>query len=322
MKAVRIARTGGPEVLEAVEVDTPTPGEGQVRVRHEAIGLNFIDVYQRTGLYPMKLPATLGMEAAGAVEAVGAGVARFAVGDRVAYNGTPGAYAEAAVVRADRAVKLPDDVSTRDAAAVLLKGMTAEFLARRIWPLEAGDTVLVHAAVGGVGTILCPWLASLGVRVIGAVGSAEKAQKARANGCAEALVYTDGDLAPRVKGLTDGKGVKVVYDSVGKDAQAASLDSLAKLGLLVSFGNASGAAPPLAPSELQKRGSLFLTRPTLFDYIATTQELDGAAAALFHVMETGAVKADIGQTFPLSDVRAAHEALEARRTTGSTLLIP
>ncbi len=322
MKAVRVARIGGPEVLEVVEVETPTRGEGQVLIRHEAIGLNFIDTYQRTGLYPMKLPATLGMEAAGVVEAVGPGVTRLSVGDRAAYNGQPGAYAEANVVRADRAVKLPDDVSTRDAAAVLLKGMTAEFLARRIWPLQAGDTVLVHAAAGGVGAILCPWLASLGVRVIGAVGSAEKAAKAKANGCEEALVYADGDLAPRVRALTGGKGVKIAYDSVGKDTQTASLDSLAKRGLLVSFGNASGAAPPLAPLELQKRGSLFLTRPTLFDYIASTEDLDASAAALFHVIETGAVKVEIGQTFPLSEAQAAHEALEGRRTTGSTLLIP
>ena len=322
VKAVRIARTGGPEVLEVVDVDTPAPGQGEVLVRHEAVGLNFIDTYQRTGLYPLKLPAILGMEAAGIVEAIGEGVTRVSVGDRVAYNGQPGAYAEANAVKADRVVKLPPDVSTRDAAAVLLKGMTAEFLARRIWPLEPGDTVLVHAAAGGVGAILCPWLAELGMRVIGAVGSEEKADKARANGCADALVYADGEIAPRVRDLTAGRGVRAVYDSVGKDTLTASLDSLGKRGLLVSFGNASGPVPPIAPLELSRRGSLFMTRPTLFDYIATPQDLDAAADALFHVIGTGAVKVDIAQTFPLGEVRAAHEALEGRRTTGSTLLLP
>ena len=322
MKAVRIARTGGPEVLEFTDVPEPKAGPGELLVRHEAVGLNFIDVYQRTGLYPVPLPATLGLEAAGVVEAVGEGVEGFAPGDRVAYNGSPGAYAEANAVKAARTVKLPDAISTRDAAAVLLKGMTAELLARRLRTLKPGAWALVHAAAGGVGAILCPWLASLGVRVIGVVGSAEKAQRVLANGCEAALVYADGDVAAKARELTGGKGVEVVYDSVGKDTVDMSLASLARRGLFVSFGNASGPARAIAPLELSKGGSLTLTRASLFDYVATPQELADSAAALFHVIESGAVKVEIGQTFPLSRAREAHEALEGRRTTGSTLLLP
>lgn len=321
MRAVRITRHGGPEVLEVAEVEARAPGPGEVRVRHHAIGLNFIDTYQRTGLYPVRLPATLGMEAAGEVEAVAEGVSRLTLGDRVVYQGQPGAYAEANVVKADRAVRLPAAVAFDTAAAVFLKGLTAEFLTR-IWPLEAGDTVLVHAAAGGVGSLLAPWLTDMGVRVIGATGSAEKAEKARSGGCAEALVYADGDVAARVREMTGGAGVKVVYDSVGKDTLDASLKSLARRGLLVSYGNASGPPRAVEPLELSRAGSLFLTRPTLFDYAVTTGELDTAAARLFAALERGAVKPEIGQTFPLAEARAAHEALEGRRTTGATILLP
>ncbi len=321
MKAVRIARHGGPEVLEVVDLPEPEPGAGEVRVRHRAVGLNFIDTYQRSGLYPVKLPAVPGLEAAGEVEAVGKGVVRLKPGDRVVHQGQPGAYAEACVVRADRAVRLPDDVSFEAAAAVFLKGLTAEFLTR-IRPLAPGDAVLVHAAAGGVGSILAPWLAELGARVIGVAGSAEKAAKARANGCAEVLVQGEGDLAGRVRALTDGAGVQVVYDSVGRDTLDASLGCLARRGLMVSFGNASGPARAVEPLELARGGSLFLTRPSLFDYVVTTAELDAAAARLFSVLARGVVRADIGQRFPLAEARAAHEALEGRRTTGSTILLP
>ena len=320
MRAVRIHRHGGPEVLEVADVPEPQPGPGEVRVRHKAIGLNFIDTYQRTGLYPVKLPATLGMEAAGEVNAVGEGVKALRAGDRVVYQGQPGAYAEANVVKADRAVKLPDDVSFETAAAVFLKGLTAEFLTR-IRPLERGDWVWVHAAAGGVGSVLAPWLKDMGVRVVGSC-SAEKADKARANGCEAVVVYGEGDTAARVREAAGGTGVQVAFDSVGKDTLDLSLKALAKRGLLVSYGNASGAPRAVEPLELSRGGSLFLTRPTLFDYVATRPELEAASARLFEVIERGAVTVDIGQTFPLAEARAAHEALEGRRTTGATLLTP
>ena len=321
MRAVRISRHGGPEVLEVADVPEPRPGPGEVRVRARAIGLNFIDTYQRTGLYPVKLPATLGMEAAGEVDAVGEGVSALKAGDRVVYQGQPGAYAEANVVKAERAVKLPDDVAFETAAAVFLKGLTAEFLTR-IRPLERAQWVWVHAAAGGVGSILAPWLADMGVRVIGSVGSQAKADKARANGCEEVVIYGEGDVAGRVREIADGAGVQVVYDSVGKDTLDLSLKALAKRGLLVSYGNASGPTRAVEPLELSRGGSLFLTRPTLFDYVATRPELEAASQRLFEVLERGAVKVDIGQTFPLAEARAAHEALEGRRTTGATLLLP
>jgi NADPH:quinone reductase len=323
MRAVQITRTGGPEVLEWADLPLPAPGPGQVRVAHKAIGLNFIDTYQRAGLYPLALPAILGNEASGVVEAVGDGVDGVKVGDRVAYASIPGAYAEASVVKADRLVKLPDDVSFETAAAVMLKGLTAEFLALRIWPVGRGDTVLVHAAAGGVGSILTQWLHHLGVRVIGVVGTETKAELARRQGCAETIVHAEGvDVAERARALTGGEGVKVVYDSVGKATFEASLKSLARRGLLVSFGNASGPVPPVAPLELSRNGSLFLTRPTLGDYIKTREELETAAKALFEVIASGAVKVEIGQTWPLAEVRQAHEALESRQTTGATVLIP
>jgi NADPH2:quinone reductase len=321
MKAIRFDRTGGPEVLTLVEAEPRPPGPGEILVRHEAIGLNFIDVYQRSGLYPTPLPAIPGREGAGVVEAVGEGVTRFRVGDRAAYAGELGAYVEANTVRATRAVKLPDGISSQVAAAAMLKGMTAELLTR-IWPLAVGDAVLVQAAAGGVGSILCQWLAHRGVRVIGTVGSEEKAAFARAHGCEETILYAHEDVAARARAFAGGKGVKVAYDSVGKSTVDASLASLAARGLLVLFGNASGPAPPIDALRLMRGGSLFLTRPTLFDYIATTEELDAAAEALFAVIKSGAVSIEIGQKFPLAEARAAHEALESRRTTGATLLIP
>lgn len=321
MRAVRIQRTGGPEVLEVVDLPTPAPSPGEVLIRQEAVGLNFIDTYHRGGLYPLKLPAVLGTEGAGVVEAVGEEVTRFHVGDRVGYAGGIGAYAELRTLAADRAVRLPAGVSTRLAAAALLKGMTAEFLLRRCYPVKAGDAILVHAAAGGVGSILARWGKALGARVIGTVGSEAKAEIARANGCEAVILYREEDVAERVKALTDGQGVRVAYDGVGADTFEGSLASLGRRGVLVTYGNASGPVPPFAPLKLM-RGSLYVTRPTLFDYVATTEELDESASALFHALETGAVSVEIGQEFPLAEARRAHEALEARATTGSTLLIP
>jgi len=323
MLAIQALRHGGPEVLEAVELPVPTPGPGDVLIRQEAVGLNFIDTYQRTGLYPVRLPAVLGLEGAGVVEAVGEGVTRFSAGDRVAYgNGPMGGYAQYHVVPEGRAVRVPAAIDSRIAAAAMLKGMTAEFLLRRCYPVKAGDAILVHAAAGGVGTILVQWARALGARVIGTAGSADKAAIARQAGCEAVILYRDEDVAKRVRELTDGAGVRVVYDGVGKDTFEGSLSSLGRRGMLVSYGNASGPAPAVEPLRLSRGGSLFLTRPTLFDYVATTAELDDSAAALFAVIASGAVKVEIGQTFPLSETRRAHEALEARRTVGSTLLIP
>lgn len=321
MRAVQIQRTGGPEVLEVVELPEPRPGPGEILIRHEAIGLNFIDTYHRSGLYPMRLPAVLGNEGAGVVEAAGEGVERFQVGDRVGYAGVAGGYAELRTCPAARAVKLPDGVSTRLAAAALLKGMTAEFLLRRCFQVKSGDAILVHAAAGGVGMILSQWGRALGARVIGTAGSPEKADIARAHGCEEVILYRDEDVAERVKALTGGEGVRVVYDGVGADTFEASLASLGRRGVLVTYGNASGPVPAFAPLKLI-RGSLYVTRPTLADYIATTEELDESASALFEVLASGAVKIEIGQEFPLAEARRAHEALEGRATVGSTLLIP
>ena len=321
MLAIQISRTGGPEVLEAAEVPVPSPAAGQVLVRHAAVGLNYIDTYHRSGLYPLKLPSGIGLEAAGTVETIGDGVTRFKVGDRVAYNGTMGAYAEAAVVPADRAVKVPDGISLETAAAAMLKGMTAEFLVRRCFHVKQGDVVLIHAAAGGVGQILVQWCKSLGATVIATVGSEAKAAIVRDLGADHVIDYSHEDVAAKVAELTGGKGVAVVYDGVGKDTWAASLKSLARRGMMVTFGNASGPVPAFAPLELSAK-SLFVTRPKLFDYIATTEELDESAGALFAVLGSGAVNIDIGQTFPLAEARAAHEALEGRRTTGATVLIP
>lgn len=321
MLTIQAVKAGGPEVLEAVEVPVPSPRPGQILIRHQAVGLNFIDTYHRSGLYPMTMPATLGLEAAGLVEALGEGVTRFTVGDRVAYNGSLGAYSQAAVVPADRAVKVPDAVSLETAAAVLLKGMTAEFLVRRCFHVKPGDLVLVHAAAGGVGSILVQWCKVLGATVIATVGSQAKAAIARDLGADHVILYDHEDVAARVADLTGGQGVAVVYDGVGKDTFQASLKSLARRGVLATFGNASGPVAPFSPLELSSK-SLFVTRPRLFDFIVTTEELDESTAALFEVLASGAVKIDIGQTFPLAETRAAHEALEGRRTTGATLLIP
>ncbi len=323
MLAIQATRTGGPDVLEAIDLPLPEPGPGQIRIRHEAIGLNFIDTYHRSGLYPVKMPAVLGQEGAGVVDAVGEGVTRFKPGDRAAYGTGPmGAYAEAHLVAENRAVHVPAGISTEVAAAAMLKGMTAEFLLRRCHPLATGETVLIHAAAGGVGGILTQWAKALGATVIGAVGSADKAAMARAHGCDHVLEYRDEDVAARVKEITGGRGVHVVYDGVGAATFEASLASLGRRGMLVSFGNASGPAPAIEPARLARGGSLFLTRPTLFDYVATDEDLDASAAALFHVLETGAVRIEIGQTFPLAQARQAHEALEGRQTIGQTLLIP
>ena len=322
MLAIQATAAGGPEVLEAVEIETPTPGPGQIRVRNAAIGLNFIDTYQRSGLYPMRFPAVLGQEAAGAVDAVGEGVTRFKAGDRVAYSGQLGAYAEYQVLGADRAVGLPDSVSFETAAASLLKGMTTEFLVRRCYPVQPGDTVLVHAAAGGVGTLLVQWAKALGAEVIGTVGSDQKAALARRLGCDQVIFYRHEDIAARVREITGGAGVPVAYDSVGKDTFEATLKSLARRGVFVSFGNSSGPAPAFEPLRLMRAGSAFFTRPTLYDYIATTAELDESSGALFAMIGSGKLRVEIGQRFKLANARAAHEALESRETIGASVLLP
>lgn len=322
MRAIRFETTGGPEVLQTVDIDTPVPASDQVLIRHEAIGINFIETYQRSGLYPAKLPAIPGGEAAGVVEAVGQDVTRFKVGDRVVTTNAGGAYAEASVVRADRAVAIPEGISTRVAAAILLKGMTTEAFVRRTYPVKAGETVLVHAAVGGVGQIMTQWLKAIGATVIATVGSEAKAERARALGADHVILYREQDVAAEVRRITGGVGVPVAYDSVGKDTFEGTLGSLARRGLFVSFGNASGPVPPFAPARLAAGGSLYLTRPTLFDYVVTTEELDESAALVFGMVASGKIDIEIGQTFPLGDARKAHEALESRSTVGASLLIP
>lgn len=324
MRIVQFARTGGPEVLELHEIDPPAPGPGQILVRNEAVGVNFIDTYYRSGLYPVpQLPSRLGQEAAGVVEAVGLGVTRFAPGDRVACGlSALGSYADAMVVDAGRAVRLPADVDARTAAAALLKGMTAEFLVRRTHRVRAGETVLIHAAAGGVGQLLTQWAKALGATVIATVGSEAKAQRVRALGADHVILYRQQDVAAEVRRITGGAGVPVAYDSVGKDTFEGTLASLARRGLFVSFGNASGPPPALEPRRLAAGGSLYLTRPTLGDYVVTTEELDTSAAAVFEMITSGKISVEIGQTFPLADARQAHEALEGRRTIGATLLIP
>ncbi len=283
MLAIRAARAGGPDVLEAVDIPRPEPRPGQILVRHQAVGLNYIDTYQRTGLYPIKFPAVLGQEAAGVVEAVGEGVERFRIGDRVAYTGQTGAYAEFHAVPAARAVRLPDGVSAEAAAASLLKGMTVEYLLRRTYKVAAGETILVHAAAGGVGLILVQWAKALGATVIGTVGSQEKAALARSHGCDHIIFYRHEDVAAKVREITGGAGVPVAYDSVGKDTFEGTLASLARRGMFVSFGNASGPVPAFEPLRLQRAGSLYFTRPSLVDYTVTTAELDDCAGALFEM---------------------------------------
>jgi NADPH2:quinone reductase len=321
--AIRIHAYGGPDVLRWEPHDPGEPGRGEVLIRQTAVGLNFIDIYERTGLYPNPLPAGLGREAAGVVEAVGPGVRGVAVGDRVAYvSSQGGAYAQHRRMPAARVVAIPDGVSDRLAAAAMLKGLTAQFLLRRTHRVKRGDVVVVHAAAGGVGLIASQWARHLGATVIGVVGSDAKAEVARAHGCHHTLVLGRDDLPARVREITGGRGADVVYDSVGKDTFFASLDSLRPLGLMVSYGNASGPVPPFQPLELAKRGSLFLTRPTLFHYIVSRGELVRAARELFEVIGRGAVRIEIGQTYALSDVAQAHRDLEGRRTVGSTVLIP
>ena len=323
MIAIQISRTGGPDVLEVVDLPRPSPGPGQVLIGNEAIGLNFVDTYIRGGLYPIPLPAVLGSEGAGVVEAVGSGVTRLKPGDRVGYGaGGTGAYAQFHLVPADRAARLPDGISTRTAAAAMLKGMTAEFLLRRCHAVQPGEAILVWAAAGGVGLILAQWAKALGATVIGCVGSTSKVELARSHGCDHVILYKDEDVPARVREITGGAGVRVSYDGVGKASQEASLKSLARRGMLVSYGNASGPAPAVEPLTLSRGGSLYLTRPTLYDYITTAEEHDESAAALFEVIGSGAVKIRIGAEFPLADARKAHEAIQSGETTGSTLLIP
>lgn len=322
--AIRIHEHGGPEVMGWEEIPTPSPGPGEALVRHGAVGLNYIDVYFRTGLYkPPSLPCVIGMEGAGTVEAVGEGVTVVAPGDRVAYATAPiGAYAEARTIKADRLVKLPDDISFEQAAAMMLQGMTAEYLLRRTFPVKPGQTILVHAAAGGVGLIMCQWAKHLGATVIGTVGSDAKAELARAHGCDHPIVYTREDFQARVKEITGGRMLPVVYDSVGRETFMKSLDCLAPLGMMVVFGNASGAVPPFDVGLLAAKGSLFLTRPTLATYTAKREDLVASAEALFDVVRKGAVKIEVNQRFPLKDAADAHRALEARQTTGSTVLLP
>jgi NADPH2:quinone reductase len=321
--AIRIHAHGGPDVLQWEAVAASVPGRGEVLIRQTAIGLNFIDVYERTGLYPATLPIVPGREGAGLVEAVGPRVSGVKVGDRVAYvSSQPGAYAQERVMPADRVVPIPDGVSDRLAAAAILKGLTAQFLLRRTHKVRKGDCVVVHAAAGGVGLILAQWARHLGARVIGVVGSDAKAAIALQHGCHDALVSGRDDLPSQVRELTGGRGADVVYDSVGKDTFFASLDSLRPLGLMVSYGNASGPVAPFSPLELSRRGSLFLTRPTLFHYIARRAELLRAARELFDVIGRGVVRIEIGQSYALQDAAQAHRDLEARRTVGSTVLIP
>lgn len=322
-KAIRIEQTGGPEVMQWVDVEVGDPGPGEVRVRHEAVGLNYIDVYFRTGLYKQPLPGGLGMEGAGVVEAVGEGVHQVAVGDRVAYAGRPnGAYAQVRVMPADIVVRLPDAIPFDTAAAMMLQGLTAQYLIRDSFKAQPGDTVLLHAAAGGVGLIASQWLKALGVTVIGTVGSDEKAELARANGCAHTIVYTRESFVDRVKEITNGKGVQAVYDSIGKDTFEGSLDCLAPRGTMVSFGNASGPVPPFDLSVLGGKGSLRLTRPTLMTYVVHRELLEPMVADLFDAVATGKVKIDIRQRYALSEVAQAHRDLESRKTTGSTILLP
>jgi NADPH2:quinone reductase len=322
-KAIRVYTHGGPEVLRYEDVPSERPGPGQALVRHSAIGLNYIDVYDRTGLYPMALPAVLGREAAGVVAAVGRGVRNVKAGDRVAYvYHQPGCYAEERVVAADRLVKVPAQVSDEQAAAMMLKGLTAQYLLRRTYRVKKGDPVVIHAAAGGVGLIAVQWARQLGAEVIAVVGSDAKAELVREHGAHHVVILGREDLAARVREITRGAGACVVYDSVGKDTFFPSLDSLRPLGMMVTYGNASGPVPPISPLELSKRGSLFLTRPTLFSYITKRSDLGRSARELFDVVGSGAVKVRIGQTYRLADAANAHRDLEARRTTGSTVLIP
>ena len=322
MKAICFEQVGGPEVLQFIDVELPAPGRGIARVKHTAVGVNFIDTYHRTGLYKLPLPSGLGSEAAGVVEAVGEGVSNVKPGDRVAYAGAMGAYAEANNVPADRLVKIPAGVSDETAAAAMLKGMTAQYLLKRTYPVKRGETILFHAAAGGVGLIAGQWAKHLGATVIGTVGSDEKVALAKENGSAHVLNTRKEDWVKRVREITGGVGVPVVYDSIGKDTFMGSLDCLQVRGMMVSFGNASGAVPPFEAGILSAKGSLYLTRPTLMSYTRNAKELQETADDLFAVIASGAVKIAIHQRFKLSEARKAHEALHSRNTTGATILIP
>lgn len=320
--AIRIHRTGGPEVLSWDEIPLSPPGEGELLLRQTAVGLNFIDTYHRSGLYPLELPAVLGREATGIVEGVGAGVADFREGDRVAYALHPGAYSERRTIPAARVIPLPDDVDDRIAAGAMLKGLTAHYLLRRTYKVRAGETILIHAAAGGVGLIACQWARHLGARVIGTVGSEEKAALARAHGCEIAIRYDRENFVARVREITEGRGLPVVYDSVGRETFEGSLDCLAPFGLMVSFGQSSGAIPPLNLGILAQKGSLYVTRPTLATHIAERADLLAAAGELLGLLGSGAIRVAIGQSYPLAEAARAHRDLEARATRGSTLLIP
>ena len=323
MKAIRFSKCGGPEMLTLEDVELAPLRAGEIRIRHTAIGVNFIDTYHCSGLYPVPLPSGIGLEGAGTVEAVGDGVTAFSVGDRAGYcTGPIGAYAEANNVPADRAVKLPAGITDEVAAASLLKGMTAQYLLKRTYPVKAGETIVFHAAAGGVGLIACQWAKHLGAIVIGTIGSADKAALARANGSTHVVNTRTEDWSKRVRELTAGNGTPVIYDSIGKDTFAGSLDCLAVRGMLVSFGNSSGAVPAFEPGVLSAKGSLYFTRPTLFHYTRTPQELQETADDLFGVIQSGAVKITINQRFPLAKAREAHEALHSRATTGATILVP
>lgn len=320
--AIRFHKPGGPEVLVWEEVGLVKPGPGEARIRHTAVGLNFVDIYNRSGLYPVQLPSGLGSEAAGVVEEVGPGVTDIKPGDRVAYGSSPlGAYAEVRLIPADRLLKLPDSIDDRTAAAMMLKGLTVQYLIRQTYRVKAGDTILLHAAAGGVGLILSQWAKHLGATVIGTVGSDEKAKLARDHGCAHTIVYTREDFVKRVEEITGGKKVAVVYDSVGKDTFLKSLDCLAPLGVVALFGQSSGAVEPLNLGLLAQKGSLYVTRPTLNTYGAKRENLVAMAKELFEVVQSGAVKIEVRQTYPLKDAAKAHADLAARKTTGSTVFL-
>ena len=323
-RAIRIHQTGGPEVMRWEDIEVGAPGQGEIRIRHEAVGLNYIDVYFRTGLYPApSLPFSPGMEGAGVVEAVGEDVESLVVGDRVAYAAPPvGAYAQVRLMPAEKVVKVPDGIDSRQAAAMMLQGMTVEYLLRRTYPVRFGDTVLLHAAAGGVGLIACQWAKHLGATVIGTVGSDEKAELARAHGCDHPIVYTRENFTERVREITGGAGVPVVYDSVGRDTFEGSLDCLHPRGMLVSFGQSSGKIDPFDIGVLGAQGSLYITRPTLMTYTASRADLESSAQALFDVVGSGAVRVTVNRTFPLAEAADAHRALESRQTTGSTVLLP
>ena len=326
VKAIQIRAHGGPEQMQLVDVEVGAPGAGEIRIRHHASGLNFIDVYQRTGLYQLTMPHTLGMEGAGVVEAVGEGVTHLKVGDRAAYaSNPPGSYSQARVMPARNVVRLPDGIAFDTGAAMMLKGLTAQYLLKKTLPVEGlqkGDHVLFHAAAGGVGLIACQWARALGLQLIGTAGGAAKCALAKEHGAAHVIDYTKEDFVARVKEITGGKGVKVVYDSVGKDTWEGSLNCLRPFGLMASFGNASGPVPPFAPGILGAKGSLYVTRATLFTHIATREATQAMADDLFAVVASGQVKIRIDQRYPLAEVAQAHRDLEARKTTGSTVLVP